>query len=135
MSQQKKKTTINSQLPKLKKILTPQKRSDVMSAGKEDDHNLTWPTHYIEKNGEISGAVSIIDVPIISCWAHTQKMNARDSLMVHNIVDTLLIEKGKYQWFIACGDNSPFVNKMERFGYSDKWPTNLFYKDVIGDIT
>ena len=66
-------------------------------------------------------------VPLAMCWHHTQRMTARDSLIIKHSADTLMHQatpSGYY--FMACNSHSPFYPHMAKFGYKPVWPTNIF---------
>lgn len=114
----------------VRKIVNQDERLKVISAAKEDNENLLFPSHLVRKNGDIVGAWSLAMMPLCLGWNHSKKITSRDSLIISGIVDTLMLERNFNFYFIACDSDSNYYPYMEQVGYKFVWPTNMFYKQL-----
>lgn len=116
--------------PTLKKIRSDAEADAVIAAARANNDSMIAPTHVVMKDGEIAGAWSVNAIPLVLCWHHTERMKARDSLLMKNTVDAVLDSAGVRQYVTCCRSESPYMEHMEKFGYEPVWPTNLFLRDV-----
>lgn len=116
--------------PKVIKITNPETKGLVANLAKEDNDNMQMPTHAIVKGDEIVGGWNLCEVPMVLLWHHSQKVGAKDSIMLNQIQESMLSEKGVNNAFIACNSNSPYYSHMDHFGFKPVWATNIFYKNL-----
>ena len=112
--------------PTIRLIQTLEHEKQVLQSAKEDNHSNMYPTHVIERHGEIIGASSIARVPLLLLWNHTEKVSARDSMHLKRVYDSIMETKGFPKYFIACNENSPYNSYMKKFGYNPIWKTEIF---------
>jgi hypothetical protein len=117
-------------LPKVIRIDNPETKNLVASFAKEDNDNMQMPTHAVIKGDEIVGGWNLCEVPMVLLWHHSKKVGAKDSLILNQIQESMLSQRGINQAFIACNSHSPYHKHMEHFGFKPVWPTNIFYKDL-----
>ena len=113
-------------LPKARKIKTEAERKLVINAAIADNDNMTFPTHVIEKDNKIVGGWSLGLMPLVMIWHKSDSINAKESLILNNTFRSIMDDRGQPAYFIACNDQSPYINHMEKFGYNPIWKTNIF---------
>jgi len=118
-------------LPKARKIRTPEEQQLVINAAIADNDNMTYPTHIIEKGNEVVGGWSLGSIPLVMVWHKSDGINAKESLILNNTFRTIMDDRSPNGYFIACNNNSPYINHMQKFGYSPIWKTNLFVSNEI----
>lgn len=116
--------------PKVIKIINPETKKLVANLAKEDGDNMQMPTHAVVKGDEIVGGWNLCEVPMVLLWHHSEKVSAKDSIMLNQIQESMLSEKGVNNAFIACNSNSPYYGHMNHFGFQPVWATNIFYKEL-----
>lgn len=89
----------------------------VLTAADADQHMAIFPTHVAEKAGEIVGYASIGFVSLVNVWAHSQRLHARESLALLNLVENVARAGGHRQLCVPCAENSPFRPYMAGLGY------------------
>jgi len=114
--------------PTARRIASEQEHQAVVEAAMRDDDNMHFPTHVVIKNGESAGGWCLAGVPLVMVWHHSQNINARESLMLNNMIGAMMNDRGAGTYFMACNDRSPYIGYMEKFGYHPVWPTNIFYR-------
>tara|TARA_R100001463_G_scaffold51762_1_gene102466 strand:- start:498 stop:869 length:372 start_codon:yes stop_codon:yes gene_type:complete len=119
-----------SNIPKVIKIKDPKTFQLVSKLAEEDNDNMNMPTHAVVKGDDIVGGWNLCEVPMVLLWHHSKKVGAKDSLILNQIQESMLSEKGVDQAFIACNSHSPYQKHMEHFGFKPVWPTNIFYKNL-----
>ena len=119
-----------SNIPKVLKINDPKTLQLVSKLAEEDHDNMKIPTHAVMKGNDIVGGWNLCEVPMVLLWHHSKKVGAKDSLILNQIQESMLSQKGVNQAFIACNSHSPYKNHMEHFGFEPVWPTNIFYKNL-----
>jgi len=93
-------------------------------AAKEDNHEVPIsPNFYCTKDGEISGSVSIVNLGngmcMVSIWAHSKKISARDSLDFLNIIENFCRMSGFRHIYMPCCETSPYFNYMAKLGFAE----------------
>ena len=96
------------------------------AAMRADGHHLYFPSHLIERGGEVIGAASLGIAPVVMVWNHTQQVSVRDSLHLARVYDSLMDAKGMGTYLIACDKSSPYARYMERVGFKPCWETQIF---------
>ena len=119
-----------SKIPTLRKIHDAGLKAVVAQAAKDDNDNMQMPSHVVLKDGEIVGGWQIAQMPLVLAWHHTQKVNAKDSMLINSTVESMMSTMGINQWFMACNSHSPFMSHMEKFGFNPIWSTNIFHKEI-----
>ena len=119
-----------SKIPTLRKIHDADLKEVVAQAAKDDNDNMQMPSHVVLKDGEIVGGWQIAQMPLVLAWHHTQKVNAKDSMIINSTVESMMSTMGINQWFMACNSHSPFMSHMEKFGFNPIWPTKIFHKEI-----
>jgi len=114
----------------VKKITTPEQMLAVQAAAEADDHTMLYPTHYVEKDGEIVGAWCINSVPTLHTWSHTEKMTAFDSIKLMPVADAIMQDRGTPTYITFVATHSPYFDKMGKLGFIGPQPTNLFLKET-----
>ena len=117
-------------IPKVVKINDPETRSLVSKLAEEDNDHMRMPTHAVVKGNDIVGGWNLCEVPMVLIWSHSKKVGAKDSLILNQIQESMLSDKGINQSFIACNSNSPYHKHMEHFGFEPVWSTNIFFKNL-----
>ena len=119
-----------SKIPTLRKIHDADLKEVVAQAAKDDNDNMQMPSQVVRKDGEIVGGWQIAQIHLVLAWHHTQKVNAKDSMIINSTVESMMSTMGINQWFMACNSHSPFMSHMEKFGFNPIWPTNIFHKEI-----
>ncbi len=119
-----------SSIPKVIKITDSKTFKLVSDLAEKDKDNMKMPTHAVIKGDEIVGGWNLCQVPMVLLWHDSKKVGAKDSLILNQIQESLLSEKGVNQAFIACNSHSPYYKHMEHFGFEPVWTTNIFLKNL-----
>lgn len=101
---------------KVKPIRDHEQLDAVYQAAKANQEGIIDPTHYVEKDGEIVGAISVA-VACSSWWMHTEKTGPRDSLATFQVLEALMEDRGIKSYLMPCEERSPFYKIMERVGF------------------
>lgn len=112
--------------PTFKLIQTPEKAAQVIHEAKQDGDSLINPSHVVERDGEIIGAASLGVIPLALVWNHSKKVQARDSMHLKLIYDSIMETKGFGNFIMACRKDSPYNESMQKLGYKPIWVTELF---------
>lgn len=104
---------------KIKPILDKQTAEYVLKQAQVDGHLLIQPTHYVEKDSQLIGGFNLAQLPTVNFWMHTQRANAKDSLITFNVVENLIQSQGKPFMSILVSKDSPFRPFMEKLGYQN----------------
>ncbi len=94
----------------------------------QDDHVALWPTHVVEKDGEIVGYLSIGAIPIVNVWMDSRQLGPRDSLSVLGQLDAVMDYAGQPTYFMPCDAASPFHPVMEKLGFGSLMETEIFVR-------
>ena len=116
--------------PKVIKINNPTTKDFVADLARQDNDNMQMPTHAVVKGEEIVGGWNLCEVPMVLLWHDSKKVTAKDSIMLNQIQESMLSEKGLQSAFIACNSNSPYYSHMDHFGFKPVWATNIFHKTL-----
>jgi len=119
-----------SLIPTVKKIKTQELRDKVAGLAESDNDNMQFPTHAVYKNDEIVGGWSVAGFPLLLCWHHSNKVSARDSMIINSTMDAVMDSAGHPIWWMACNSESPYYNHVEKLGFKHVWPTNIIIKGV-----
>lgn len=113
-------------LPIIRQIRTVEERNAVVAAAKQDGHNFGWPTHVVERDGEIIGAMSAAVIPLVCVWNHTSKVTVRDSLHLARAYSIIMDGKGATKYWMACDKTSPYSGYLAKVGFKPVWETQIF---------
>jgi len=119
-------------IPKIRKIQSMEELEATIEAAKKDNDNMRFPSHVITKDDKIVGGWCLGAIPLVMVWNDTKSFSPRDSITQINTIDAIMDDRGKKGYMIACNSNSPYYPQMERLGYGEGWPTNLFFKKISG---
>ena len=92
-------------------------KQQVEAAAKANGNSLGAPTHYLERNGEIVGALRLQVLPVAAIWLHTEKIRAHDSLEFVRVLCGSLSMAGHHAVAVVINRDSPFLKVKERFGF------------------
>lgn len=116
--------------PTVKLIQTLEQESRVLHAASQDNHANIYPSHVVERNGEIIGAASIARIPLLLIWSHSSNVSARDSMHLKRVYDSIMETKGYPKYFVACDETSPYNSYMDKFGCDKVCKTQIFLGGV-----
>jgi hypothetical protein len=114
--------------PQVKPVEDLQTLSLVQVTAKHDNHDVHFPTHYVEKNGEIIGSFNV--GPIVMLWMHKTRSNAADSSYVLSVMQTLLMSSRVKNFILMCGSESDFMPYMEKCGFVKGRQFTFFRKEL-----
>jgi len=116
----------------VRKIKTKEEYQYVSKMAQKNGHGVPYPSHALyNKQGDVVGAWSLANAPIVFIWSHTEKMNKMDSIYHNETLDAIMDEKGINKFLIACDKDSPYYKHMEKFGYESlNWETSMFIKSL-----
>tara|TARA_B100001057_G_C22687233_1_gene886239 strand:+ start:131 stop:496 length:366 start_codon:yes stop_codon:yes gene_type:complete len=117
-------------IPEIRKITTPQVKNAVLAEASKDNHPNFHATHVIMKNDEIAGAYNVCETPMVLVWHHSEKLKARDSLLLNSTGEAIMSQLGINSYYIACDKESPFHSHMTKFGFKPVWSTDMFIKNL-----
>jgi hypothetical protein len=118
--------------PKIRKIASAEEAQRVIEAARANNDAIDFPSHILERDGEIVGALSMGVVPLVLVWTHTEKVSAKDSLHIVRAKDIIMETKGFDNYVIACNKHSNYNRFMGKLGYNPIWETELFVGGVKG---
>tara|TARA_Y100000310_G_scaffold341237_1_gene439755 strand:+ start:892 stop:1359 length:468 start_codon:yes stop_codon:yes gene_type:complete len=117
-------------IPTIKKITTPELREEVSNLAIIDNDNMQYPTHAVYKNDEIVGGWNVGGFPLLLCWHDSNKVSAKDSMMINATMDSMMDSAAHPIWWMACNSGSPYYRHVEKLGFKHIWPTNIIIKGV-----
>lgn len=92
-----------------------------------DDHSVIAPTFLVVKDKTIVGYVGSVQSILI--WLDTQRCKARDSAMVLNTIENIMVGHGAQIIGMPCVDKSPLRPYLEPLGYTDI-KASMFLKNL-----
>ena len=93
-----------------------------------DDHPVMFPTHIIEKDGKITGYMSIFATPIVNVWFDSKSLSVFDTVRAIDQAEAVMRNAGAGEYIVACAETSPVLQIMEKRGYTTVFDTTLFRK-------
>ncbi len=96
----------------------------------KEKHLVLHPSHFIVKEGEPVGFLSIFSAPIVIAYFSEEKCNARDSIRAIEAAETHMRALGHKHYFVLCTNYSPFYKVMGKMGYKQVFQTNLMTKEL-----
>ena len=119
-----------SKVPTLRKIHDADIKQLVARKAEEDGDNMQFPSHVVMKDGEVVGGWNMGQIPLLMCWHHSEKVSAKDSLIINSTVESMMSHNGINQWWMACNSQSPYMGFFEKFGHNLIWSTNIIHKEI-----
>ena len=117
----------------LTQIRTKEQHDAVAAAAATDSHPVLYPTVMLEKGGEIVGYASVPVSPTVYLWAHSQKMQALDSVRALKKMELIMQAAGQSSMIVPCAKESPFYPNMERQGIERLGDATFFKKELKGE--
>lgn len=117
-------------LPTVRLIQTEAEFRAVGEAARANGDSMAWPTHSVRRGGEIIGGVSIAAMPLILLWHHGEKVQARDSIHLIHLYESIIETKGFPSVIVACRKESPYRQHMVKLGNNPIWTTDLFHHPI-----
>lgn len=112
--------------------IRPEDAEAVRAAAAEDGHQLVAPTHVVERDGEIIGALSVGVVPLVLAWGHSTKSRTRDAVHTVSVIENLLALASPAGTVVAIPSvaECPFAGTLQALGYSQHGTVTLNLKKV-----
>ena len=116
----------------VRKIKTKEEYQYVSKMAQKDGHSVPYPSHALyNKEGDVVGAWSLANAPIVFIWSHTEKLKKIDSMYQNETLNAIMHEKGINDFLITCDKDSPYYKHMDKFGYESlNWETSMFIKNL-----
>ena len=102
--------------------------SALQEMAKADDHAVIAPSLIVEKDGQIIGYLGM--VPTVLVWLDSQRVKARDSLIVANTYENLLRAQWNGVIAVPCVNKSPLKEYLPKLGYFGATDVTLFLKNL-----
>lgn len=99
---------ILEKFPSIYPVKTQDDLNAVAAAAAKDNHLTLYPTHYIKKDDEITGYLSVCVIPIVSAWMHTKLMKPIDSIIALSVAENMARAQGHKYVFEILNKESPF---------------------------
>lgn len=115
---------------KIRPIRDKEELQKLLDNAADDDHTVIGATHLLIKGDEIVGYASISGIPMVHTWCSSKRMTASDSLIAISQLEAILANNEVPRYIMACSDDSPFKDKMDKLGFSPVFTTNLFVKEI-----
>lgn len=109
---------------------TPADLSRIEAAAKADRCGVLYPTHYIEKNKEIVGYISLGVIPMVAAWLDSKKVKARDSFHVGAFIDDAMSFRGVQTYSMPIHSDSPSIPYFSQVGCINAGQHTLFLKST-----
>lgn len=113
-------------LPRIKPC-RPEDVEMLVALAKADDHVVIAPTYLVEKGQNIVGYIGT--VPSVLIWLDTQRVKVRDSVMVANFFENMMVANNAQIIGVPCAVKSPLRPYLASAGYVDSG-TTLFLKNL-----
>jgi len=101
---------------RVERINTPEQYQELLDKHRET-HTPTgqplFPTHMIRMEGEVVGSLCLSS-PTVHMSMDKSKMKVRDSLVMLNILDSLMLENGVKKYLFACEETSPYHQILDK---------------------
>lgn len=116
--------------PQVRPIADVRELEALAAAAKADDHDVLFPTHIARKDGEIVGYASIGALALVNVWAHSQRLRARESLTLLNLVENVAHALGQRTVCMPCAEQSPFRPLLPGLGYKNLGSASFHVKGI-----
>ena len=104
--------------------------ADLKREAASDNHICICPSYMVIKDEDIVGYASIGAVPLVHWWLHREKGTAMDTVRVLKQGEEIIKSRGYDRYQVLCSDDSPYLPKMGKLGYTGIGKTNLFMKGL-----
>lgn len=112
-------------------IVTPDQLQRLMAAAAADNHRPLYPTHTVTRDGEVTGSLSVLGIPLVTFWSHSQLMTARATFDVINIAKNLGFRQSNGKPVVTlCPMNSPIYPYLPGMGFNPFLTTTLLLQEV-----
>lgn len=105
-------------LPLIRPVRTPADFERLRLAAEEDEHKVFFPSHSIEKEGELVGYIGLNSMPLLRMWMHTRKMTTRDCVMAMAVAENMLRASGVASMGCLISRESPFLPVVGKLGWT-----------------
>lgn len=124
--------TLTNMIPKLLVVDSDDIVNKIAIEAAADNHEVpVSPNFYCIKDGEIAGSVSVLNLGngtcMVSIWAHSQRINARDSLLLLANIENFCRMNGFRHIYMPCCETSPYFSYMEKFGFTETTKATKYF--------
>lgn len=117
-------------LPKLRPLQTEEEVRHLLATMREAGESITLPTHYVEKDGEIVGAIGASSIPLCTLWLHKDKVKPRETLGLLNVIENSYRMNGVQVGAVLVHNASPFGPVMEKLGYQADHNSKIYWRKL-----
>lgn len=117
-------------MPVIRKVRDVADFNRLVEAAAEDEHRVYFPSHVIEKGGEVAGYLGVCSMPILRVWLHREKMKARDTAMAIAVAENLMRANGIEVAGGLIAKTSPVFPHLPKLGWLPVGETVLVTKDL-----
>ena len=101
---------------RVERINTPEQYQELLKQHQET-HSETghpvFPTHLVRMEGKVVGSFCLTS-PTVHMQMDKRHMKVRDSLLMFNILESLMIENGIKNYLFACEETSPYHQILDK---------------------
>jgi hypothetical protein len=124
--------TLTNMFPRFVPVDSQDISDKIVTEAAADGHAAPiQPSYYLEKDGEIAGTVSILNMNngmcMVSIWAHSKRVTARDTLMCLAIIENFCRMVGYKHIYMPCSTTSPYWDYMSKMGYTETNPSTKYF--------
>lgn len=105
-------------MPLLRPVRTKADWERLTAEAAEDNHQVFFPSHLIEKGGEVAGYMGLCSMPLLRFWLHSERMKARDTVTVLNLAENMMRANGIEVAAGLISKESPAFPLVRKFGWS-----------------
>jgi len=101
---------------RVERINTPEQYQELLKQHREthsENGHPVLPTHLVRMEGKIVGSFCLTS-PTVHMQMDKRFMKARDSLLMFNILESLMLENGISRYVIACEETSPYYGILNK---------------------
>ena len=122
---------------RVERINTPEQYQELLKQHRET-HSETghpvFPTHLVRMQGKVVGSFCLTS-PTVHMQMDKRHMKVRDSLLMFNILESLMLENGINRYLIACEETSPYYGILDKrlnkiLGEEDSLNWHLFKREL-----
>lgn len=121
---------IVQRLPVIRKVRDGADFARLQEVAAEDEHRVYFPSHVVEKDGEVAGYLGVCSMPMLRVWLHKERMKARDTAFVMGVAENLLREKGVEVTGGLIARQSPLFPHLAKLGWLPVGESLLITKDL-----
>jgi hypothetical protein len=116
-----------ARFPRLVPVQSAELLKAVYEAAAGDGHGVMFPSHAVVKGGEVVGAFSVGNCPLVTMWLGP-KVGARESFGLMNSVECLVSGRGSDRGAVLVSKSSPFYRFMSDLGFEEQGEMAVFTK-------